>query len=109
MTDTIVEQVTQFGYRTPDGTEVWADEFKLGPLYSTGDITTAKGQAKAQERFRNHLKQSGLPETWGRLEFIQRVRTVSVSPSIPLLVAPAEKAPAPKPQNDDDLDDLVEF
>lgn len=79
------EQNTVFGYRTPDGTEHWANEFSPQIPYVVGDLSTVDGQAATQARFRSHLRNSGLPENWGKLEFIQRVRSVIYSESIPLV------------------------
>lgn len=100
MADKIEEQVTEYGYRTPDGREVWAN-FSPSPMYGAGDITTSEGQEKTRKRFQQYLHNSGIPSEGLDLEFIQRVRTLSYSETIPLV---------PKPHEDEDEDeDLVGF
>lgn len=96
MTDRIADQETQYGYRTPDGTEVWYDGHPPFPNYgsSVNTLDTQAGQDEAQDKFEATLRHAGLPVNWAKLEFIQRVKTTSFSETIPLTPRPSDRESA---------------
>lgn len=101
MTDFIAQQETEYGYRLPDGTEVFGPVAPpLRGFFPSGGLRTVRGQNQSRELYRRYLKDAGLPETVGNLTFVQRVRTVSYSPAIPLV---------PEDQHPDLSDEVDDF
>lgn len=93
MSDTIHKQETQFGFRTPDGQEHFDSTYEpLGIDLRINFFTldTEKGQEGARWAYRSALRRAGLPEDAAEIEFIQRVETITHSPSIPLVPKPQE-------------------
>ncbi len=93
MSDTIYRQETQFGFRTPDGRENFASQHDslLSDIrvdYFTLD--TERGQEEARRAYKFALRRAGLPEDAAEIEFIQRVESITHSPSIPLVPKPKE-------------------
>lgn len=90
-----VKQDTEYGYRTPDGKEYFPQHDSdphQGPPIGYADLDTARGQEKVRENYRRILVTQGVPEELAdKLEFIQRVRTVTLSKVIPL--PPREVSP----------------
>ena len=93
MSDTIYRQETQFGLRTPDGREHFASTYEplgLDLRINYFTLDTEKGQEDARRAYRFALQRAGLPEDSAEIEFIQRVESVTHSPSIPLVPKPQE-------------------
>ena len=93
MSDTIYRQETQLGFRTPDGREHFASQHDsllsdIRVNYFTLD--TEKGQEDARRAYKNALRRAGLPDDTAEIEFIQRVESITHSPSIPLVPKPEE-------------------
>lgn len=87
MAKKVVSQEPEYGYRTPNG-----DEFFPSNTISPRSIPvpferleTQSGQELAQSRYKGVLKTQGIIEEGNELEFIQRVRTVTLSKVIPLV------------------------
>jgi len=93
MSDTIYRQETQFGFRTPDGQEHFVtthDTLTSDVRINYFTLDTEKGQEEARQAYRFALRRAGLPEDAAEIEFIQRVESVTHSPSIPLVPKPQE-------------------
>lgn len=105
MSDTIYRQETQFGFRTPDGREHFAtqhDSLLSDIRVNYFTLDTEKGQEEARRAYQFALRRAGLPEDSAEIKFIQRVESITHSPSIPLVPKPkepdevnAESAPHP--------------
>lgn len=100
----VIKQETEHGYRTPDGQEyfpAYETDPPRGPQIGFSNFDTEAGQAKVRENYRKVLRSQGISESEAdKLEFIQRVRTVTLSKVIPLparYIEEDEEAPRPKP------------
>ena len=94
MSDKIVHQETEYGFRTPNGEEYFPKDTvdpRRGPNVPFEALDTERGQALAQTRYQGILRDQGIPEEGNVLAFIQRVRTVMHSATIPLPPQPDEE------------------
>lgn len=84
----VIKQETEHGYRTPDGREYFPAHEEPphgGPHIGFMNFDTEAGQEEARKAYRKVLRTQGVPEELAdKLEFIQRVRTVTLSKVIPL-------------------------
>ncbi|WNN95051.1 hypothetical protein SEA_MAGRITTE_74 [Microbacterium phage Magritte] len=83
----VISRDSEYGFRTPNGEEFFPTDTvnpHRGPSVPFERLETESGQELAQSRYKGVLRNQGIPEEGNELEFIQRVRTVSLSPVIPL-------------------------